>query len=284
MTFTAFITTEALLPHLDDPDWAIFDCRFDLSDPTLAERAYLEAHVPGAVYAHLERDLSAAPDGSNGRHPLPSIDEMQARFRRWGIQAQTQVVAYDARGGGFAARLWWMLRYLGHSAVAVLEGGFPAWQQAGLPTREGVEHRPASNFEAAPRPEMRLQPENILNMLGSTQLRVIDSRAPERYRGEEEPYDPIAGHIPGALNHFWGANLDEAGRLLPEDQLRADFKKVIGDADMDHVVFYCGSGVTACHNLLVLEHLGHAGARLYPGSWSEWIADPTHPVASGPQP
>ncbi|NIS80259.1 MAG: sulfurtransferase [Anaerolineales bacterium] len=284
MTHSTFIDVETLFRHLDDLSWAIVDCRFDLTDDSIAENAYLEAHIPGAIYAHLERDLSTTPDGTNGRHPLPSIEEMTNLFGHWGIDESVQVIAYDARGGGFAARLWWSLRYLGHDAVAVLEGGLPAWERVGYPLRSGFESRSPKKFRPEVRAEMRIAAKDLLVNLGSKELRLIDSRAPERYRGEEEPYDPIAGHIPGALNHFWGANLDEEGNLLPQARLRAEFETLISGNDPNSVVFYCGSGVTACLNVLVTTHLGFEGARLYPGSWSAWCADPALPVTNGSEP
>jgi thiosulfate/3-mercaptopyruvate sulfurtransferase len=284
MKYSTFIQPDELQTHLDDPMWAIVDCRFDLQDKIAGERAYYEAHVPGAIYAHIERDLSALPTGTNGRHPLPSAGEMAARFGQWGIDARTQVVAYDSRGGGFAARLWWALRYLGHESVAILEGGFPAWERAGFPTRNGKEKRSPAQFTANVRPEMRIDVDELQADLESYVRRLLDSRAPERYRGEEEPLDPVAGHIPGALNRFWAANLDENDRLLPENMLREGFISVIGDREPSDIVVYCGSGVTGCFNLLVMEHLGLTGARLLPGSWSEWCAGLNRPMATGPVP
>ena len=284
MKYSTFIRPDDILTHLDDPAWAIVDCRFDLNDKSAGERAHQEAHIPGAIYAHLERDLSAPLSGTNGRHPLPSAEEMAARFSQWGIDSRTQVVAYDSRGGGFAARLWWSLRYLGHENVAILEGGFPAWERDDFPTRKGTEKRDAAQFVADVRPEMRISVEELQADLDGYAQRLLDSRAPERYRGDEEPFDPIAGHIPGALNRFWASNLDENDWLLPEKMLFEGFSKLIGDKRPGDLVVYCGSGVTGCFNLLVMEHLGLTGARLLPGSWSEWCADPNRPVAVGPEP
>ncbi len=284
MKYSTFIRPEELNTHVDDPTWAILDCRFDLQDKSAGELAYQEAHIPGAIYVHLERDLSAPLSGTNGRHPLPSTAELTARFSRWGIDAHTQVVAYDSRGGGFAARIWWTLRYLGHDAVAILEGGFPAWEGGGFPTHSGVEERNPAQFVANLRPDMRINAAELQVNLEDYAHRLLDSRAPERYRGEEEHLDPVAGHIPGALNRFWGANLDENDQLLPQDTLREGFTTLIGDRAPSEFVVYCGSGVTGCFNLLVMEHLGLTGARLFPGSWSEWCADPNRPVAEGPHP
>jgi len=284
MEYSTFIQPGDLLAHIDDPNWSIVDCRFDLQDTSAGERAYKETHIPGAIYTHLDRDLSAPRTGSNGRHPLPSIEDMAARFSRWGIDSQTQVVAYDSRGGGFAARIWWVLRFLGHDAVAILEGGFPAWERAGYPTRSGEEDRSPAQFEARVRPEMRIDIDELQGNLAVFSGHLIDSRAPERYRGEKEPLDPVAGHIPGALNRFWAANLDERDGLLAEKTLRQVFSTLIGDKEPGNLVVYCGSGVTGCFNLLVMEHLGLTGARLLPGSWSEWCSNSDRPVAVGPEP
>ncbi len=284
MKYSTFILPEDLLAHIDNPNWAIVDCRFDLQDTSAGERAYKETHIPGAIYAHLDRDLSAPRTSTNGRHPLPSIEDMAARFSQWGIDSQTQVVAYDSRGGGFAARIWWALRYLGHDAVAILEGGFPAWERFDFPTKSGVEESSPARFTASVRPEMRIDIDELRANLDDYSGRLIDSRTPERYRGEEEPLDPVAGHIPGALNRFWAANLDERDGLLPEKTLREGFSTLIGVQAPGDLVVYCGSGVTGCFNLLVMEHLGLTGARLLPGSWSAWCADADRPVAVGPEP
>jgi thiosulfate/3-mercaptopyruvate sulfurtransferase len=284
MKYTTFIRPEDLLAYTDAPDWAIIDCRFDLQDTSAGERAYRKAHIPGAIYAHLDRDLSAPRTGINGRHPLPSIENMVAQFNQWGIGSQTQVVAYDSRGGGFAARIWWMLRYLGHDAVAILEGGFPAWERAGYPISHGKEERSPAHFKARVRPEMRIDINELHTNLGEYSGRLIDSRAPERYRGEEEPLDPVAGHIPGAINRFWAASLDEGDGLLPEETLSQSFSALLGDKEPGDLIVYCGSGVTGCFNLLVMEHMGLTGARLFPGSWSEWCADTDRPVAVGRNP
>ncbi len=277
--YQTLVDAATLAAHLDDPDWAVFDCRFHLVDKERGEAAYLQAHLPGAVYVHLERDLSAPVTGRNGRHPLPSQEAMEALLSRLGVHAGLQVVAYDEAGGPYAARLWWMLRYLGHEAVAVLDGGWPAWQEAELPTRDGRESRGPATFQARPRQDLRCEADEILASLGAPSLVLLDSRAPERYRGETEPYDPVAGRIPGARNRFWKENLDPQGRFLPPETLRAAFEAVLGAVPLTQVVVYCGSGVTACHNLLAMAHAGLEGARLYPGSRSEWCADPARPVA-----
>ena len=275
------IVAEELLPHLGEPDWAVVDCRFNLLAPDEGESQYFEAHLSGAVYAHLDRDLSGPRTGRNGRHPLPSVPEMAARFSRWGIDASVQVVAYDADSGPMAARLWWMLRYFGHDRAAVLDGGMRGWRAAGLPTRAGREERAPRSFTPRLRSSMRVEAAQILERAGSGIEVLVDARAPERFRGEEEPLDPVAGHIPGALNHFYHKNLDPQGRLLSADALREQFRALLGNAAPESVVSYCGSGVTACHNLLAMEQAGLEGARLYAGSWSEWCSDPSRPIERG---
>jgi thiosulfate/3-mercaptopyruvate sulfurtransferase len=280
--FGTLLAAADLQPRLDDPSWAVIDCRFDLDDHSRGQAAYLEGHIPGAIYAHLDRDLAAPPNGSNGRHPLPPVEILAAVFSRWGIGDGVQVVAYDDSGGPFAARLWWCLHYLGHEATAVLDGGLAAWKQEGLPLRAGSEERRPREFHPAVRPSMRAEAAQIVSSLGSFSLRLIDARAPERFRGEEEPIDPVAGHIPGAVNHPWQANLGPDGRFLPAAILRADFEALLGGTSPKDAVTYCGSGVTATHNLLALAYAGLEGARLYPGSWSEWCSDLRRPVARGP--
>jgi thiosulfate/3-mercaptopyruvate sulfurtransferase len=251
---------------------ATVDCRFVLDDVNWGRREYEKAHIPGAVYADLDHDLSSAKTGTNGRHPLPSPDALRATFSKLGIADGVQVIAYDQDNGMYASRLWWLLRWMGHDAVAVLDGGFAKWDG---PTASGEEHRAPREFVGAPRDELLVLADSVAN----GDWRLIDARAPERFRGDVEPLDKVAGHIPGAVNHFYKHNLDEAGLFLPPGELRAHLGAVIGDASPEHVVAYCGSGVTACHNLLALEHAGMHGARLYAGSWSEWSSDPSRPVA-----
>jgi len=281
MAHTTLISSEELLPHLDDPRWALIDCRFDLADPAAGQAAYLDEHIPGAVYAHLERDLSAPPTGANGRHPLPPPGVLAAVFSRWGIGHGVQVIVYDDSGGGYAARTWWSLRFLGHDAVAVLDGGLQAWVASGHPVRQGLESRRPAPFSPSPRSELKIEADQVLAGLGSPGIVLIDARAQERFRGEEEPIDPVAGHIPGALNRPWQTNLDASGRFLPAIALRHQFEALLGASPASSAVAYCGSGVTACHNLLAMAHAGLLGARLYPGSWSEWSSSASRPVATG---
>ncbi len=277
---TTVITPANLRAHLGDPAWAVVDCRFSLADTERGRRAYAEAHIPGAVYAHLDEDLSGPiRPGISGRHPLPDVAAFAQTLSRWGLDASVQVVAYDDFGGGIAARLWWMLRWMGHDAVAVLDGGFPAWQRLDLPTRPGDETRPPRTFTPHPRPAWTVDADTVDARRADPAYRLVDARAAARYRGEDEPIDPVAGHIPGAVSAPFAGNLDADGCFLPPDALRARFDALLAGVPPERTICYCGSGVTAAHNLLALAHAGLGNALLYPGSWSHWITDPTRPVA-----
>jgi thiosulfate/3-mercaptopyruvate sulfurtransferase len=281
MVHRTLIGTAALADLLaQDSSVVVVDCRFDLADTAAGERAYQAAHVPGAVYAHLDRDLSGVKTGVNGRHPLPVPEALRATLGRLGIAPGTQVIAYDQDSGMYASRLWWLLRWMGHDAVGVLDGGWAAWTREGRSTTSGVESRPTLEFHGAVRPELTTNADALPAFVATTAARLVDARAPERFRGDVEPLDPVGGHIPGAVNHFFQWNLAD-GHFRTPDELRARFAESIGDTKGADVVCYCGSGVTACHNLLALEHAGLTGARLYPGSWSEWVADSSRPVARG---
>ena len=258
----------------------LIDTGFDLADVAAGERSWREGHVPGSHYLHLDRDLSGPKTGTNGRHPLPARNEFAATLGRCGITPQTQVVAFDRQGGMYAARLWWMLRWMGHSAAAVLDGGVAAWVAAGGTLVVGDGSAAAStSYPDRPALGATIDADALAARLG--RARLIDARAGERFRGEVEPLDAAAGHIPGASNRFFKDNLDSAGRFKPAPQLRAEFAPLLGAAGATEVVHQCGSGVTACHNLLAMEHAGLAGSVLYAGSWSEWSANPLLPVARG---
>lgn len=258
----------------------VIDCGFELTDTALGERQWREAHLPGSHYLHLDRDLSGAKTGRNGRHPLPSRDALAATVGRLGVGPQTQVIALDRQGGPYAARLWWMLRWLGHEAVAVLDGGLAAWTKAGGTLDDRVPDVPDGR-PYPPRPPLAatVDADTLLKELG--RVRLVDARAGERFRGEVEPLDAAAGHIPGALNRFFKDNLGGDGCFKPAPALRAEFEALLGLNPGARAVHQCGSGVTACHNLLAMEHAGLAGSLLYPGSWSEWSSDPARPVARG---
>jgi len=272
------IQLHELTAHLGDTAWAIVDCRTDLTNPGWGRGAYLQSHIPGAFHAHLETDLSAPQTGLNGRHPLPSPEHLASVFSRWGIDEGVEVVAYDAGADFFAARLWWSLRYLGHTRVRVLDGGFAAWQVEGLPVSAGEERRTGRRFVPRTQSGFVTPAEQVLSA-----KRLIDARAPERYRGEVEPLDRVPGHIPGARSYEWRRSLGADGRLLPPHALRAQLEGALAGVAPDQTVVYCGSGVSASHVLLAMEVAGLHGARLYPGSWSEWCADPARPVATGDQ-
>lgn len=281
--FTTLISTEELAGRLGSPDLVVCDVRHDLAKPDAwGESQYATRHVPGAVFVHLDRDLSAPRTGRNGRHPLPSPEAAAATFSRLGIAPGKQVVAYDQGGGAFAARLWWMLRWLGHDAVAVLDGGFAKWTEEGRPVASGVEAPHPATF-AIRKVTPTVDASGIMASLPRHALLLIDARAGERYRGETEPLDPVAGHIPGARNRPYTQNLAADGTFKHPAFLRAEFEAVLAGAGHDLVVHSCGSGVTACHNILAMEIAGFEGTRLYPGSWSEWCSDPARPVATGEQ-
>ncbi|KZE34822.1 sulfurtransferase [Crenobacter luteus] len=264
-------------------DVVIVDCRFRLADPDWGHAAHAESHLPGAHYLHLDYHLSGVKSGRNGRHPLPDAERLAVVLGALGVGPDTQIVAYDDAGGMFAARLWWLARWLGHEAVAVLDGGLPAWLAAGGELSHEAPQPPRLPARFAIRASLAptLDADAVLANLASPRFVVVDARAPDRFRGENETMDPVGGHIPGALNRPFADNLAADGRFKTPDRLAADWRALLGQRAPGDVVHQCGSGVTACHNLLAMEHAGLAGSRLYPGSWSEWCADPARPVATG---
>jgi len=281
MFWRTLVEPEELADRIDSPELVIVDCRFDLRDPGAGERAYRAGHVPGAVYAHLDRDLSDQTREGKGRHPLPEADRFCATLAGWGVTPSSQVVAYDANDGAIASRLWWMLRLLGHARVAVLDGGLSAWAAAGGMLDNAVPRPRAGSYRARFDVRGMASTAVIAARMASGNGRLFDARAPERFRGEVEPIDRVAGHVPGAVNRPYVANLETDGRLRPREQLAEEFRALLGDTRASDAVLMCGSGVTACHNLLAMEHAGIHGARVYAGSWSEWISDPSRPVARG---
>ena len=281
MAHTTIVSTEELASHLGDPDWVVVDVRSDLLDPSAGRMAYSESHIAGAVFADINVDLAGEPGGGRGRHPLPSPDEFAERAGALGIDRSVQVVAYDAADGMYASRLWWMLRSLGHEAVAVLDGGLAKWVAEGRPVTSGAESRPPRRFVAGPRFDGTVTAAEVDALRADPSRPLVDSRAPERFQGRNETIDPVAGHIPGASNRFYKRNVNADGTFRDPEALRSELAELLGDAAPDRAVVYCGSGVTACHNLLALELAGLPGAMLYPGSWSEWCSDPSRPVATG---
>lgn len=283
MTMT-LISAADLAERLQSPGVRIFDVRHDLADHAAGRLAYEQGHIPGARYLDHETELAAPRTGSNGRHPLPARADLAALMAGHGVQPDTLVVAYDASGGMFAAHLWWMLRWLGHERVVVLDGGWQGWLAAGHPVDTAtVAAEPLAGAAAPAAPSLvdTVDADAVLANLSRPGFTVLDARAANRYRGEVEPMDPVAGHIPGALNRPNGENLQADGRFKPAAQLRAEFAGLLGERDPRAVVHQCGSGITACHNLLAMEIAGLEGSRLYPGSWSEWCSDPARPVARG---
>lgn len=286
------ISVAALQPHVHDPAWRLFDCRHDLADPGAGARAFAAGHLPGAHFLHLDDDLSgprhwrqsaAGLHHDGGRHPLPARDTLRRRLEALGVGDDTQVVAYDAQGGMFAARLWWLLRWLGHERVAVLDGGLAAWQAAGLPlSSEPAAASTPGTLTDRPARVTLVDIDAVHDNLSRPVFQVVDARAPDRFRGENETLDPVAGHIPGAVNRFFKDNLQADGHFKPAETLRAEWSALL--ADPARAVMQCGSGVTACHHLLTLAHAGLPGAGLYAGSWSDWVSGPGRPVATGPSP
>ena len=277
------IRADALQALLASPqrDVLVLDCRFQLADPLAGESAWVRGHIPGALYAHLDRDLSSPKTGHNGRHPLPSPEAFAQTMGRWGVGPDTLVVAYDDAGGMFAARLWWMLRWVGHDAVQVLDGGWAAWLAAGGADSTTVATRTPTQVSPAVRTDWRVDAQTVLDGLATPHAQVlIDARAADRFRGENETLDPVGGHIPGARNRFFQLNLQD-GHFKPADTLHAEFTALLAGSPLDAVVHQCGSGVTACHNLLAMAVAGLPPTRLYAGSWSEWCSDPSRPVARG---
>jgi thiosulfate/3-mercaptopyruvate sulfurtransferase len=284
MILTALVSTEVLARHLDAPDWVVLDCRHDLADPDRGRADFARAHIPGARFLHLDEDLSAPRNGRNGRHPLPDPAAFIDKLGQAGVDSGKQVVAYDAQGGMVAARLWWMLRWLGHQPVAVLDGGWNKWIVEGRVQSAAFARPRCASFAGKP-DDSHINADFVLSHLDNADMVLLDARAPDRYRGRNETLDPAGGRIPGARNRFFRDNLDANGCFKQDALLEKEFRAALGDASPGQVVHYCGSGVSACHNLLAMELAGLRGGRLYPGSWSEWCADSSRPMAQGePQP
>ena len=280
MPHTTIVSTDILAAHLGS--WVVVDCRFDLTNEQWGRQQYVEAHVPGAVYASLNDDLAGPRTGANGRHPLPSVDTLAATFGRLGIANGAQVVVYDQDTGLYASRLWWSLKYLGHTEVALLDGGWAKWIAEGRPTTSGQESRAATAFTPAARPEMRVDVDDVQQRTADARTLLVDARGPERFEGKSETIDKVAGHIPGARNHFYKWNLGDDGLMRAPAELRARYDALLDGRAPAEMVMYCGSGVSACHNLLAMEHAGLTGSPLYAGSWSEWSADASRPRETGP--
>lgn len=280
--FELLISAEQVQANLGHEDWLILDVRHDLANHQAGRLAYEQGHIPGAVFLDHEVDLAAPKTGLNGRHPLPGRHELAQLLQQKGLRDGMQVVVYDAQSSLFASHMWWMLRWLGHPQVAILDGGWQAWQQLGGAEESGpAQPVPASAELSVPEQAAMptVQTEQVLKNLSKPIFTVLDARAAERYRGDVEPMDPVAGHIPDALNRSHLNNLGEQGRFKPADQLRQEFQDVLGTISAEMVVHQCGSGITACHNLFAMELAGLSGSSIYPGSWSEWVSDASRPVA-----
>jgi thiosulfate/3-mercaptopyruvate sulfurtransferase len=276
------VSCEQLAAHANDPTWIVFDCRHDLMDVAKGEQWYREGHIPGAFLANLDTDLSGEKTGTNGRHPLPSPAMFSAFLARHGVTTQSHVVAYDDVGGQFAARLWWLCRWVGLRNASLLDGGIQRWVAQARPISTAIPVTKPASFAGRADSFMISTVDEVLSRIGRADLVLIDARAPERYRGEVEPIDPVAGHIPSALNRFYKENLKVDLTFKSPDEIRKGLVDLMAGRSATEVVHQCGSGVTACANVFAMEYAGLKGSRLYAGSWSEWVADPSRPVATGP--
>ena len=278
MIFTTLINAETLAEHLHESGWVIIDCRFALSDTGAGLKAYKQGHIPGARYAHLDDDLSSSITKTSGRHPLPDPHELARKLGQWGIGNDTQVVVYDDIFGAMAVRLWWLLKWLGHTSVALLDGGLPKWQRLELPLVSDPPDIKTTEFAVHLHNDMWVDASSVERIRERNDYLLIDARAEERFTGMIEPLDKVAGHIPGAINYPYEDNLDFSGTFMSKEELLAEYKDLIDGKDPVYVIHMCGSGVTACHNVLAMEHAGLHGSKLYAGSWSEWISDANRPI------
>lgn len=282
MRWTTLISVEEFAETIDR--CVVIDARHDLMIPAAGRAAYDDGHIPGAFFLSQETDLSGAKNGRNGRHPLPDREALAAKLRATGLEPGRQLVVYDAQNGMFASRVWWLARWIGHDAVAVLDGGIEAWRKAGFPVTTESPTPRTGGLTVADQLATVVEADQILAEIGTGRRLVVDARGPERYRGELEPLDPVAGHIPGAVNRPSQLNLRPDGRFKPGPVLRHEFETLLAGRQAAELVHACGSGISACHNLLAMEFAGLSGSALYPGSWSEWCSDPSRPVAVGPNP
>lgn len=282
--YDKIVSCAELAKHLADPDWIILDCQHDLINHAFGREAYAREHIPGARFVAMEGDMAGTKSGSNGRHPLPTPAALESVFGRLGVGVGRQVVVYDGSQNNYAGRVWWTLNWLGHHAVAVLDGGLGKWKADGhaLTTALPVPH--AAAFTARPDDSRKVDVATIVANLGKPGMTIVDARTAERYNGTTEPIDPVAGHIPGALLRFGKNNVNVDGTYKSAEVLRAEFAQLLGNTPPEQVVHQCGSGVSACNNLIAMELAGLGGAKLYVGSWSEWCADPARPVATGMTP
>lgn len=277
MNYTTLISSETLAQHVNNPNWVVIDCRFSLADSEAGAKAYRMGHIENARYVHLDNDLSSRITSTTGRHPLPNFNALVKKLGQWGIANNSQVVVYDDANGAFASRFWWLLRSLGHDAVAVLDGGISHWQQPLTTTLPDIT---AKTFRPYLDQTRWLSASQVSNGMASQAIKLIDARTPERFRGEQEPIDPIAGHIPHAINRAFQLNLSSTGLFLDQDELRQQFLDLLESYTPEQIVHMCGSGVTACHNILAMEYAGLSGSKLYAGSWSEWINNTNRTIST----
>ena len=280
MTYTTLIDVNTLATRLADPKLVVFDCRHDLAKPEWGGEVYAQSHLPGARFAHLDENLSGPKTGKNGRHPLPDPVAFAQWLGQMGVGNDTQVVGYDSTGGTYGSRLWWMMRWIGHDRVAVLDGGWDAWLKAGHAVTADVLTARATTLRVNLRPHAAVDVSSVLSNIGRKSFMVIDARANDRFHGQNETIDPVAGHIPGATNRFFKENLDAQGRFKAPNVLKSEFSAVLAGRAPTEIVHQCGSGVTACHNALAMEIAGLSGSKVFPGSWSEWIADRARPIST----
>lgn len=281
MAYTTLVSTADLAENLGNPDWVIFDCRFTLTEPAAGREHYYQGHIPGAIYAHLDDDLAAPVTETSGRHPLPDVNVLAEKLGKWGVDENKQVVVYDDTFGAMACRMWWLLRWLGHDNVALLNGVYPKWLKEKRPTDSNTPSIETSKFVARVRDELVVNADYVQQHLLKENCLLLDARPDIRFTGQVEPIDPVAGHVPGAINRPFDDNLDLGGDFLPIDELKDELSPLLENKDPSHVVHMCGSGVTACHNILAMECLGFNNTRLYAGSWSQWITDKNRAVATG---
>lgn len=281
MPYTTLISASELANHLDKPNWIIFDCRFSLADSTAGAKAYRQGHIPGARYADLNQHLSSPMKSYTGRHPLPNFSALTQQLGLWGVSNRSQIVVYDDASGAFAGRMWWLLRNMGHQQVAVLDGGIKQWQKQNQPLTTTLPKIQPAQFRCYLDQKQWLSATEVENGLARRYIMLIDARTPERFQGLQESIDPVAGHVPKALNRPFQHNLDKDGLFLPEAKLKTQFQTLTANRNLEQIVHMCGSGVTGCHNLLAMEIAGLHGSKLYAGSWSEWIVDKNRDIARG---
>ena len=281
MSYQTIVSADVLSQNLDNPQWVILDCRDSLMDKDFGYRSYLEGHIPGASFCYLYDDFSSPKTSSTGRHPLPDMQLLSKKLGDWGIDKNTQVVVYDDMSGAFAGRMWWQIRNLGHQNVAVLDGGLKYWLAQNQAITAEIIKPESTSFDGAFSNDQFVTVDEVVTNLNEKNFSLVDARAAPRYLGEKEPFDPVAGHVPNAINRDFSNNLDEQGLFLSPTELKQQFQPLIDQAPNQQVVHMCGSGVTACHNMLAMEIAGLSGSKLYLGSWSERVADSSRPVATG---